>query len=201
MRVPRRAALRRALARRRPPALRAVGKILARLARSPAPLREGRRRRLLRARDSRRAAMGGVLEHPEGSHAWRAHGLLPPTHRGGWEVAADGLGWTCCVEQGIYGHPAPKKTWLYAVGVPDLPSLRWGPSGAKQRVGVHRYPTAAERAAAKASGAHAARLLKICSHRDRSLTPRAFMAVLVAMAEQIEAGRLDKVRGNTGELT
>ena len=34
-------------------------------------------------------------------------------------------GWTCCVEQGRYGHYARKPTWLYAVGC-TLPSLNWG---------------------------------------------------------------------------
>jgi hypothetical protein len=73
-------------------------------------------------------AWGGVLEHPRGSAAWRAFGLLTPPTGGGW-VAADGLGgWTCCVEQGHYGHRARKATWLYACGVASLPSLRWGPS-------------------------------------------------------------------------
>ncbi len=42
-------------------------------------------------------------------------------------------GWTCQVDQGHYAHPCPKSTWLYAVGV-DLPSLRWGKSGALGRV-------------------------------------------------------------------
>lgn len=68
---------------------------------------------------------GGVLEHPEGSHAWRAHGLNLPPRSGGW-VNADFLGgYTCCVEQGAYGHRARKATWLYAFNV-DLPSLKWG---------------------------------------------------------------------------
>lgn len=68
---------------------------------------------------------GRVLEHPEGSHTWRWFGLnLPP--RGGSWVNADFLGgWTCCVEQGAYGHRARKATWLYAHGV-ELPSLKWG---------------------------------------------------------------------------
>jgi hypothetical protein len=30
------------------------------------------------------------------------------------------------VEQANYGHPARKATWLYAHGVPFLPSMRWG---------------------------------------------------------------------------
>lgn len=39
-------------------------------------------------------------------------------------------GWTCCVEQGRYGHYARKPTLLYAFGV-DLPQLLWGYSEAK----------------------------------------------------------------------
>ena len=70
-------------------------------------------------------AYGGVLEHPWGSHAWPHFGLKVPPRRGGW-IAADCLGgWTCCVEQGRYGHYAPKPTLLYAVGT-ELPELRWG---------------------------------------------------------------------------
>jgi hypothetical protein len=72
---------------------------------------------------------GGVLEHPEGSHAWRYFGLVVPPRSGGW-VRADIYGWTCCVEQGHYGHMARKATWLYACG-DELPSLRWGPSEQK----------------------------------------------------------------------
>ncbi len=68
---------------------------------------------------------GGVLEHPADSHAWREYGLKAPPRAGGW-VSADWCGGaTCYVEQGFYGHPARKATWLYANGV-DLPSLRWG---------------------------------------------------------------------------
>jgi hypothetical protein len=68
---------------------------------------------------------GGVLEHPAYSAAWGAHDLNRPPSWGGW-VAADFVGgWTCYVEQGRYGHPAKKATWLYAHSV-DLPSLAWG---------------------------------------------------------------------------
>jgi hypothetical protein len=66
---------------------------------------------------------GGVLEHPEASHAWRAHGMSRPPRSGGWVVADELGGWTCCVEQGHYGHRARKATWLYACRAP-LPSLR-----------------------------------------------------------------------------
>jgi len=69
---------------------------------------------------------GGVIEHPEASHAWSRFNLNAPPRAGGW-VTADFLGgWTCCVEQGHYGHRARKATWLYAHGI-DLPALRWGP--------------------------------------------------------------------------
>ena len=69
---------------------------------------------------------GGVLEHPEASAAWAHHGIVAPVRGAGWMPA--GLmvgGWTCYVEQGHYGHPARKATWLYAHGV-ELPELEWG---------------------------------------------------------------------------
>lgn len=66
----------------------------------------------------------GVIEHPWGSHAWPHFGLTVPPRSGGW-VRADDYGWTCCVEQGRYGHYARKPTLLYAVGI-DLPDLDWG---------------------------------------------------------------------------
>ncbi len=69
---------------------------------------------------------GGVLEHPWGSHAWTHFGLAKPPRSGGWIKADEHGGWTCCVEQGQYGHYAPKPTLLYAVGVDPLPELRWG---------------------------------------------------------------------------
>ena len=68
---------------------------------------------------------GGVLEHPAYSDAWSAFSLpTPPTRHGGWIRGLCG-GWACHVEQGRYGHPAKKATWLYAFGT-DLPTLRWG---------------------------------------------------------------------------
>lgn len=73
---------------------------------------------------------GGVLEHPEGSHAWAHFGLERPPRRGGWTPADSFNGWACCVEQGRYGHYARKPTWLYVVGC-DLPELRWGKSEMK----------------------------------------------------------------------
>lgn len=74
-------------------------------------------------RDVRR--WGGVLEHPEHSKAWAHFGLAKPSRGGGWIKADDQGGWTCRVEQGRYGHYAPKPTWLYAVEC-RLFELRWG---------------------------------------------------------------------------
>jgi len=74
---------------------------------------------------------GGILEHPERSHAWEHFGLAKPPRKGGW-IRADEFGYTCCVEQGRYGHYARKPTWLYAVRC-ELPELDWGH-------GPHRIP-------------------------------------------------------------
>lgn len=68
---------------------------------------------------------GGVIEHPWQSHAWPHFGLNTPPREGRWIVADFHGGWTCCVEQGRYGHYARKPTLLYAYGV-DLPELEWG---------------------------------------------------------------------------
>lgn len=72
---------------------------------------------------------GGVLEHPAFTHAWRAFDLPRPPITGGWLRTFDG-GYVAHVEQGHYGHPARKATWLYVYGVCRLPSLQWGPSKA-----------------------------------------------------------------------
>lgn len=68
---------------------------------------------------------GGVLEHPAYSDAWAAFSLARPPREGGWVEADQQGGWACHVEQGRYGHPARKATWLYAVGT-ARPDLRWG---------------------------------------------------------------------------
>jgi hypothetical protein len=76
---------------------------------------------------------GGVLEHPAYSAAWDKFCLPEPIWRGGWNLALDG-GASCYIEQGRYGLPVKKATWLYAFGV-ELPELRWGyrPDGDGER--------------------------------------------------------------------
>lgn len=124
---------------------------------------------------------GGILEHPEGSAAWDAHGLLTPPHTGGW-IRADAVhgwdGWTCCVEQGWYGHAARKKTWLYAVGV-ELPMLIWGKSPATVRLD-EGYHSAEERRRAVKTG-----ICQRLSKRQRAATPVPFRDLLLSMARTV----------------
>lgn len=68
---------------------------------------------------------GGVLEHPAYSAAWDAFALPLPVRGGGWVSRMGDPGWSAWVDQGWYGHPLKKPTWLYAAGV-DLPHLQWG---------------------------------------------------------------------------
>lgn len=118
---------------------------------------------------------GGILEHPEGSHAWRAFQLrLPPRH-GGWVEADFRGGWTCCVEQGHYGHLARKATWLYAAGV-DLPELAWGTSGQRMRLEDGFHSTEERRRAIKTGRCQ--RLSK----NQRSATPHEFRDLLLSIA-------------------
>lgn len=121
-------------------------------------------------------AWGGVLEHPAASSAWKAFGLVTPPRAGGWVVADWEGGWTCCVDQGHYGHRAQKATWLYAVGV-DLPALRWGKSRSTVRFdeGFH---SAEERRRKIRTG-----ICQRLSHRERWVTPDAFRDVLLSMVK------------------
>lgn len=122
---------------------------------------------------------GGVLEHPEGSAAWDAFGLLAPPRDGGW-IRADWLdgyaGWTCCVEQGAYGHKARKATWLYACGV-ELPALKWGAAEGDFLRLEDGFRTAEERARAIKTGA-----CQRLSHKARAATPVEFRDLLLGIA-------------------
>lgn len=124
---------------------------------------------------------GGVLEHPEASHAWAAHGLTKPPKHGGW-VPADFLGgWTCCVEQGHYGHLSRKATWLYAFGAEELPSLKWGKAPVSLRVAGAGFHSKAERDAARIAGHHKREQLPM---HLRNATPPEFRAVLLDLARR-----------------
>lgn len=120
---------------------------------------------------------GGVLEHPWGSQPWPHHGLTVPERSGGWIMADFEGGWTCCVEQGQYGHYARKPTLLYAYGT-ELPSLRWGYRRASldpavvERMGLERAKRLGE-VGARGGGTDSS---------PRIGTPEPFRDLLIAMA-------------------
>jgi len=117
---------------------------------------------------------GGVLEHPEASHAFKFYGLRKPPKRGGWVDAGDGRGSVCCVEQGHYGHRARKATWLYVVGC-VLPELHWGKAEGKLRL-EQGHHSAEER---KSSPTSHVRI----SSRENAATPPAFAELLISIAK------------------
>ena len=130
---------------------------------------------------------GGVIEHPHGSHAWPHFNINVPPRTGGW-ISAElpGLSrwqaWTCCVEQGRYGHYARKPTLLYAVGC-DLPDLEWGKSEAKfpdwaiEKHGL-AYCKRAGELAFQGGGKNSS---------PRIATPEAFRDLLIEMARSVKS--------------
>jgi len=110
---------------------------------------------------------GGVLEHPAYSLAWARFGLPAPT-RYGWATSLFDEGFSTEVSQSAYGHPARKRTWLYAFGV-ELPELDWrDPDGeAVVGAGIHSGQSAGR---PRIDGPAA------------SATPDAFRDVLLGMA-------------------
>lgn len=125
---------------------------------------------------------GGVIEHPAGSHAWAHFGLGKPPRTGGWIKADEFGGYTCCVEQGRYGHYARKPTWLYVCGVAeaDLPELDWGIGAAKldpkvvERMGIKRAKRLGE-VGARGGGTDSS---------PRIATPILFRDMLISIAEK-----------------
>ena len=103
-------------------------------------------------------ANGGVLEHPAGSALWADMSLplaATPSRRES--------GFTLCVDQSWWGHPARKRTWLYVVGLSGrVPPLSYSLALPPTPV-VHLGRAARER------------------------TPPAFAEWLVALAKQCRA--------------
>lgn len=116
-----------------------------------------------------------MLEHPEASAAWKFYKLVPPSRSGGW-IRADVMGgWTCCVEQGHYGHRARKATWLYACKI-RLPDLIWGQSVATIKPRPGRCHIRERRTGA----------VQRMGRAERRRTPQAFADLMIGMARSVE---------------
>lgn len=118
---------------------------------------------------------GGVIEHPEGSHAFRYYGLDIPNRNGGW-TAFDSYGCrVSCVAQGHYGHRAQKFTWLYAK-VKKYPELIWGKCVGKIRLeeGFHSREERNELIAKRGASER-------ITAQDRLWTPLPFRDLLIGM--------------------
>jgi hypothetical protein len=119
---------------------------------------------------------GGVLEHPADSHAWEHFGLPRPKRGEGWIEC--GLGYTCYVEQGHYGHLSRKPTWLYYYGQDRPPELNW------ERLPQRLHPVALAK-----HGYEKARRIGMMAMvggkdktRIRNATPTEFRDLLLGMA-------------------
>lgn len=111
---------------------------------------------------------GGVLEHPAESIAWQEFNL-PRPQGGGWVREMFGPGVVTEVEQGLYGHPARKRTWLYAV-TSCPPAMRWGKATATAYVGHNKRTPNIPHLSSKAASA----------------TPTEFRDVLLDIARSVE---------------
>lgn len=127
---------------------------------------------------------GGVLEHPEASHAFHFYGLPIPKQSGGWSEPDKFGGRSCCVSQGYYGHQAQKLTWLYGVNI-NFKELKWGKCPGKQIIedGFHSKSEAQIKRAQR-------RLIKtgICqrlSKRQRTITPIEFRDLLISLIKEV----------------
>lgn len=116
---------------------------------------------------------GGVLEHPEASHAWKYYGLPKPKRE--WTKFENG--YVTEVEQGNYGHAARKKTWLYLVADKTPPPLNWSNAEGKQRLdeGFHSKE---ERKLARENGL---KPVKRLSTKDNLRTPIEFRDLLISL--------------------
>ena len=114
---------------------------------------------------------GGVLEHPWGSTLWHAAGLPHPGKVDAWG------GWTLLVDQGWWGHAAPKPTYLYIVGC--------------TRENVGELPVQLHRAEG--------RTLNLSS-ADRERTPPSFARFLVQLAAKCAGSQLRALAAVTADL-
>lgn len=130
--------------------------------------------------------VGGVIEHPQGSHAWRTFGLPIPESESrrscGWTVADRFGGRSCHVDQGVYGHKAQKPTWLYAVLPDPFPRMDWTRVWERPYIGGDGFHSAAERARAKATGRWVPK--EQIPVGENHLTPPQFRDALLGLARR-----------------
>jgi len=117
---------------------------------------------------------GGVLEHPEKSYAWGAHGLTKPTGASGWQQCGDG--YVCAVWQSAYGHRANKATWLYYFGDAYPADLRWN-----RPIGSHQVGFQDQRGKARNK--------PTLGRREAKATPVGFRDALLGLARSAAKGR------------
>ncbi len=128
----------------------------------------------------------GIIEHPEASHAWEKFMINKPPRKGGWVPAFQNRTdfWTCCVEQGHYGHKARKATWLFFAGHRKPKDLIWGKSHNGNNVRVDtgfRSKEAAKLARAQADY----KPIKRLTESERLGTPPAFRDLLIELISEI----------------
>ena len=119
---------------------------------------------------------GGVIEHPEGSHAFNFYGLEKPKQKQGWVVADNYGGFVCSVAQGNYGHRSRKMTWLYA-NKANLIDLDWSIPKGMMRLDEGRVKI-------KRSDAEFVPKKRI-SQKERLETPESFKNVLKKIASTL----------------
>lgn len=120
---------------------------------------------------------GGVIEHPAYSAAWAAFDLPRPMAAGGWTDEDPHGGRSAHVEQGRYGAPSRKRTWVYAqLNGAAFPELLWGMAkGTLASVSFLRNR--------RTPGMAGKREI---SKREASVTPAPFRDALLAMARSAE---------------
>jgi hypothetical protein len=104
-----------------------------------------------------------VLEQPADSKLFRFCGLPLPGH-----LPDEWGGYSIVVYQRDWGHRADKQTWLYIVGTVDLPA----------------FPPALPPVKCPPTPGKTRGMLERLSKTQRHLTPPAFAAWLVALAER-----------------
>jgi hypothetical protein len=136
---------------------------------------------------------GGVLEHPAHSKAWDAFGLLKPQVGHGWACDMHNRVFTCCVEQGHYGHFSRKPTWLIAARIhyADLPEMNWTPG--EQRLPewmIERYGYEKARRIGVVAMVGGKRKTAI-----RNATPEPFRDLLLSIARMVyDASESESIR-------